>query len=158
MIDLKDFLKKDSHIIEDTGRTYTFCDKYTFHICSIKNFDLDEAFKGLKQGGLYCFTTEQNFDIQLQTGIYRKQHILHSLFYIGKTDDFSIRHFNNHEHVDNFRKLNISNSKMFIGLYICSTEQDPKEIESEILDAYNFVDNKQENKDKKDFPCTIQEN
>lgn len=158
MIGLKDFLRKDSKIIEETGRTYTFCGKYTFRIYSIKNFDLDEAFKSLKQGGLYCFTTEQNFDIQLQAGIYRKQHILHSLFYIGKTDDFSIRHFNNHKHVDNFRKLNISNNKRFIGLYICQTEQDPKKVESEILDAYNFADNEQENKHKEDLPSTIQEN
>ena len=134
-------------------------EKYTFEIFRFKDFDLDKAFKTFDKGGLYCFTTESSFtNIRLETGFYTKVKRVHSLFYLGKTDNFSTRQFDNHEHFDKFKALKISNDKKFIGVYICKEGQDSKKIESEILEQYNFEENVSENKHKEEYPRTILEN
>lgn len=163
MEDISTYISKslsiDNQYIYETGETYTLGEKYKFAIFRFNDFDLDEAFKTSDKGGLYCFTTECLFaDIRLETGCYTKAKRVHSLFYLGKTDNFSTRQFDNHEHFDKFKALKISNDKKFLGIYICKKEEDPKDIESEILGIYNFEDNVSENKHKENCPMTIQEN
>lgn len=150
--------KKQSHLSK-TGRKYTFCDKYPFEIYEFNDYDLDDEFKDFSDSGLYCFTSEVLYaDVELNKGLYTKANRVHSLFYLGQTGDFSTRHFSSHEHFETFKSLPISKNKKYIGIYVCSQEQDPKVIESEILAKYNFEDNTAENTNNDSLPTTIMEN
>lgn len=167
MMDLEKYLQKciktDSNScsnlhIFNAHRAYTFLGKYQFQVYGLNDFKLDEVFNNFHKAGLYCFTTEGCFvDVSLRNEAYFKTGRVHNLFYIGKTDDFSKRNFDNHQHLTNFKAIDLDINKKFVGIYVCAEDENPKDIESEILSAYNFEDNVSENSDNANYPKYIQE-
>ncbi len=151
-------IEEQSHLFK-TGHTYTFCNKYIFDVYEFVDYDLDDEFKDFNVAGLYCFTTEFSFaESKMKDGKQVKNGRIHSLFYLGKTDDFSTRKFSKHENFERFKALPTSKDKKFIGIYQCSADENAKDLESRILSKYNFADNTSENTNKKGLPTTIVEN
>lgn len=97
--------------------------EYTFHLWSFDDFnDIKGSFRGC---GLYLFTKRY-----LTEGVYR-----HKYLYIGETGDYSTRYDNHHKEKD-LREFD-SNCIGFLSMQN-SSEDERKEIEKDILSAYNL--------------------
>ena len=120
-------------------RHYTLCGKQ-FQLYSIEGFSFDEPLD-IKEGyGIYSFTKKlANIDSCIENGNSWMK-CSHALIYLGKSDDFTLRPYE-HDKFSVFKTDGVE----FLGLYYCQKNENPKDIETDILKEYFFVENKQEN-------------
>ena len=123
------------------GRQYTLCGKQ-FQLYSINGFSFDESLEIEEGNGVYSFTKKMaNVDSCVVEGnSWMKSS--HSLIYLGKSDDFTVRPHNH----DKFPSLKRDGAE-FLGLYYCQTDESSKDVETNILKEYFFEENKQENEE-----------
>ena len=120
-------LKKLNKTMTLTGKSGK---EYEFDLWSFEDFDdVKGAFEG---SGLYVFTRRY-----LDGNKYK-----HNRIYLGETGDYSTR-FDNHHREQCIRKHGAN----CIGLYSMpnSTEKQRKDAENDLLEAYNFPCNDQNN-------------
>ena len=126
-----------SFIPEKLSETRTFCGR-TFTLYSLNGFKFDESIQidGLEDvPGVYYFAKKR---IMRNDNTQTRWIDL----YLGKADNLENRPLNsNHGKWPNLKTKGCN----VIGVYKCKTGENPKEVESEILAQYNFVENKTEN-------------
>lgn len=121
-------------------RTYTMCKKI-FQLYSLEGFDFKSKLDIGNGKGLYCFTKKgMNSNSGYAYGMSWKSWT-HTLLYLGKSNDFTKRPY---EH----DKLSELKDAEYLGVYYCNESEDPKDIESLILDNYFFLKNNQENQEQ----------
>lgn len=135
-------IRKTKHQLRLNGITRNNREKvYTFDVYTIEGFNF-------KEGKLTCLSIKDE-----QAGLYMFSHrysilnvdfYCHDLLYLGKADNLQERPFNLKH--DKFKDLAKTKCNA-ICIYQCSDTEDPKSIESNILNYYNFRFNEQENED-----------
>lgn len=145
--DIKTPIYKDAYHPQELKQTYTLCGK-RFQLYSLELFTFNRALDvGVTGKGLYCFTDRYKGRLSDDDNHFIYAH--HPI-YLGKTSGVETRPY---EH-EKFSQLKESNT---LGIYLCQNDEDPKEIESTILETYFFKLNDKENKDVGDRKITITE-
>lgn len=135
--------------IED--HTYKMCGK-TFQLYSLENIDFKSPLYIGEGKGVYSFThREAKVSIVCKNG---KNVMLstHSLIYLGKSDNLKERLYK-HDRLNDIKNYDTD----VIGVYFCSENEEPKEIESLILRNYFFKLNTAENTDHRDKKVMVME-
>lgn len=146
-------MQTDKFTPKPTDKTYKLCN-YTFSVFSIDGFSFDKSINISSAKGVYCFTTEFNKDI---VGVERKKfQKAHSLIYLGKADGndgINGRLLSTHEHYGKIKSAKAT----FLGIYECNKNDEAKEIETKILEKYDFAINEMENMVSSNKPTTVEE-
>lgn len=131
---------------------------YTFEVYTIEGFnfagdvltcnDIREC-----QSGLYMFSCR--YRTQLCKTIEKYEfNYYHELLYLGKAENLQKRPFNlKHTKFECLSKTSCNS----ISIYQCSNTENPKDIESNILNYYNFKFNEQENENTDGKPISVEE-
>jgi hypothetical protein len=121
---------------------------YTFEVYTIEGFDFKEdklTCNDIKeeQPGLYMFSYRYPTHFG-QTCGKQVLNYCHKLLYLGKAEKLQERPFNmRHNKFEDLGKTSCNS----ISIYQCSQSENPKDVESNILNHYNFQFNEQENED-----------
>jgi hypothetical protein len=100
---------------------------YTFNMCTFDTMDeIDDAVKKFTHAGLYVFAYRYTKPSDARFWYYIK--------YIGETEDYSKRDYNNHHKKDDIEKSN-ANSWGYCVLSV--SEKDRKALESDLISNYN---------------------
>ena len=125
-----------SYLNEEYKMTGASGREYTFTMYGFGTFDeLQETFKDYPHSGLYVFTIRNYSQL---TGVYT-----HEPVYVGQTGDFQTRDFSNHHKRE---KIEATGSH---SIGVCLTDQmsdeHRKEMEKDLLEAYNLPCNEVNN-------------
>lgn len=135
------------------GRVYTL-GGYKFKVYSIMGYDFMCDIDVSSANGVYCFTKIIYKDT---VGREKKEFKrTHHLLYLGKADGeegLNGRLVHTHEKFTSLKQ----DGAQFLSIYECSPEENPKDVESGVLAAYNFQFNVEENKDTNNLPISVTE-
>lgn len=129
---------------------------YTFKLYNLDNFEFNEQIeiKGITEGmdGVYVFTRKYNAELREEpTAYFVARHVL---LYLGKAKSVEGRPLSPSH--DKWKKLK-SDGCNRVGIYLCKDDENPKTIESIILDAYDFKENRMENDSCTGLPTNVAE-
>lgn len=114
-----------------------------------KDIDLAED---TEQKGVYVFT--RSFRSILKDEVPNSFEIRHELLYLGMADSIETRPLSpSHTKWEYLRKDKCDR----IGIYFCADDENPKNIESMILDKFSFKENIAENQDGAGKPFNVAE-
>lgn len=117
---------------------------YKLKVYDISNFSFNDDLNVSTQSGIYCFTNRHFVDVTVNYG-KNKSIYAHTLEYLGMADGnegLSQRLKSNHE-----KFPILKGNANCLCLYECSSTEDAKKIESDILSSFSFTFNTSENED-----------
>ena len=141
-----------SYIPSKLNRSYSLNGR-KFELFSLSNFSFEENIEITTGSGVYCFSVVNKTEI-LQNPYHFKYK--HTLVYLGKADGEDGINGRLHSTHDKFHLLKNAGVNC-VGIYKTTPLENPKDVESELLNNYNFSLNTQENQDNKNCQTNVEE-
>lgn len=141
-----------SYIPSKLNRSYSLNGR-KFELFSLSDFSFEDNIEITTESGVYCFTVVNKTEI-IQNPCHFKHK--HTLLYLGKADGrdgINERLRSTHDKFHSLKQTGVN----CVGIYKTTSLENPKDVESELLNHYNFLLNTQENQANENCQSNVEE-